>query len=143
MPKFAIPHSFLQCTKKGFPVEMITKDSFFPVPPAQDEGSGARILDSMFASHGTNSAHKKRGRKQYLTDLHTDPFLSGSGLGTDDCCSVTYQAIVKGSTPHRSRKTEFPVPGVAFLPEEKIVRSDLNIVNLLTQSISASEIPWP
>jgi hypothetical protein len=61
MSKFAIPHSFLQCTKKGFPVEMITKDVFFPIPPAQDVVSGARVLDSRFASHGTNSAHKKVG----------------------------------------------------------------------------------
>jgi len=76
MPKFAIPHSFSQRTKKGFPIKMITKDFFFPVPPAQDVVSGARVLDSRFAGHGTNSAHKKRGSKQYLTDLHTDPFLS-------------------------------------------------------------------
>ena len=61
MPKFAISHSFSQRTKKGFPIKMITKDFFFPVPPAQDVVSGARVLDSRFAIHGTSSAHKKKG----------------------------------------------------------------------------------
>ena len=61
MPKFAISHSYSQRTKKGFPIKMITKDFFFPVPPAQDVVSGARVLDSRFAIHGTNSLTKKGG----------------------------------------------------------------------------------
>jgi hypothetical protein len=58
-----------QRTKKGFPIKMITKVFFFPVPPAQDVVSGARVLDSRFAIHGTNSAHKKRGSKQYFNRI--------------------------------------------------------------------------
>ncbi len=74
MPKFAIPHSFFQRTKKGFPIKMITKDFFFPVPPAQDVVSGARVLDSRFASHSTHSAHKKGGASNVYRIYTLTPF---------------------------------------------------------------------
>lgn len=57
-----------QRTKKGFPIKMITKDFFFPVPPAQDVVSGTRVLYSGFAIHGTNSAHKK-GEQAILNEF--------------------------------------------------------------------------
>ena len=129
--------------EKRFPDQDDHQRFLLPGSPGTGRGIGRTGTVFWVCDPWHQFGSQKRGRKQYLTNLHTDPFLSGSGLGTEYCCSVTHQAIVKGSTPHRSRKTEFPVPGVAFLPEEKIIRSDLNIVNLLTQSISASEIPWP
>ena len=68
MPKFAIPHSFSQRTKKGFPIKMITKDFFFPVSPAHHVVAGAGVLNSWFSRHDlTLTRHGQKG-KEYLMD---------------------------------------------------------------------------